>query len=49
MLDMANVVSHAHASAFNPDGPVVTATSDTNTSEHRSGESTSKSPEPKLK
>ena len=49
MYDRANVVSHAHASAFNPDGPKVTATSDTNTTEHRSGESTSKSPEPKHK
>lgn len=49
MYDRANVVSHAHASAFNPDGPAVTDTSQTNPTEHRSGESTSKSPEPKRK
>ena len=47
MYDMVNVVLHAHASAFNPDGPAVISTSDTNTMEHRSGESTSKLPEPK--
>lgn len=46
MYDRANVVSYAQASAFNPDGPEVTYTSDTNPTEHRSGESTSKSPEP---
>lgn len=49
MYDMANVVSHAHASAFNPDGPAITGTSDTNTMEHRSSESPSKFPEPKRK
>ena len=49
MYDRANVVSHAHASAFNPDGPAVTDTSHTNAPEHRSGDSTSKSPEPKRK
>lgn len=49
MYDRANVVSHAHASAVNPDGPKCTSISDTNTTEQRSGESTSKSPEPKHK
>ena len=49
MYDRANVVSHAHASAVNPDGPAVTATSDPNITWQRSGESTSKSPEPKRK
>lgn len=49
MYDRANVVSHAHESAVNPDGPKCTATSDTFTAEQRSGESTSKSPEPKRK
>lgn len=49
MYDRANVVSHAHANAFNPDGTAVTDTSQTNPAEHRSGESTSKSPEPKRK
>lgn len=47
--NMANVVSHAHVSAFNPDGSAVNATSDTNTTKHRSDESTSKSSEPKRK
>ena len=50
MYDRANVVSHAHASAINPDGPVMTATSDANTTwPQPSGDSTSKSPEPKRK
>jgi hypothetical protein len=49
MFDRANVVSHAHASAMNADGLKSTATSDTNTTEQRSGESTSKSPESKRK
>jgi hypothetical protein len=51
MYDRANVVSHAHASAVNPDGPKsdTYASSDINTSEPRSGESTLKSPEPKRK
>ena len=49
MFDRANVVSHAHANAVNPDGPKCTAISNTNTTEQRSGESTSKSPEPKRK
>lgn len=49
MYDRANVVSHAHASATNPDGPAVTVTSEPNTTEHRRVESTSKSHEPKRK
>ena len=49
MFDRANVVSHAHASANYPDGPVGTATSNSKTTEHRSGESITKSPEPKRK
>ena len=49
MYDRANVTSHAHASATNPDGPAVTVTSEPNTTEHRSGENTSQSPEPKRK
>ena len=49
MYERANVMSHAHASAVNPDGPAVTATSDPNITCQRSGESTSKSPEPKRK
>jgi hypothetical protein len=49
MFDRANVVSHAYARYVNPDGPKCTAILDTNTTEQRSGESTSKSPEPKRK
>jgi hypothetical protein len=51
MYDKANVISHAHTSAVNPDGPKsdTIPTSDTYTTEHRSGESSSKSPEPKRK
>lgn len=49
MHDRANVVSHAHASTMNPDGPKSASTYDTNTTEHRSGKSTSKSPEPRRK
>ena len=49
MSDRAHVVSHAHASATNPDGPKSTTFSDTNTSAHTSGECSSKSPEPKRK
>ena len=49
MFDRAHVVSHAHASANNPDGPKGTATSNVNTTDQRSGESTSKSPAPKRK
>ena len=47
MFDRANVVSHAHASAVGGDGVKCTMTSDTNTTEHRSVENTSKSPMPK--
>lgn len=42
MFDRANVVSHAHSSAINPDGPKGAATSNTNTNE-------SVSPSPKHK
>lgn len=49
MHDRANVVSHAHASATNPDGPKSASQSVTNTMEYRYGEGTSKSPEPKRK
>ena len=49
MSDRAHVVSHAHASATNPDGPNATTNSDTNSIAHKSGECTSKSPEPKRK
>jgi hypothetical protein len=44
MFDRANVVSHAHASAINPDGLKEAATSNTNTNE-----SVSKSPKHKRK
>ena len=47
--DRAHVISHAHANAMNPDGPKSASASFTNTTEHKSGESTSKSPEPKRK
>ena len=48
MYDRANVVSHAHASAINPDGPAGIATSDVETTwPQLSGNSTSNSPEPK--
>ena len=49
MFDRANVVSHAHASATNPDGPKSTGTTATNTPPQKSGESTSKSPDRKRK
>ena len=49
MYDRDNVVSHAHANAFNPDIHVVTVTSEPNTTEHRNVECTSKSPESKRK
>jgi hypothetical protein len=49
MYDRANVVSHAHASAINPDGPAATLTSDAHTTDQRSGQNYSKSPEPKRK
>ena len=47
MSDRVHVVTQAHASATNPDGPKLTTFSDTNTTVHKNGESTSKSPEPK--
>lgn len=46
---MAHVVSHAHASATNPDGLRSISASDTNTMEHKSRETTSKSAETKRK
>jgi hypothetical protein len=51
MHDRANVVSHAHASAVNPDGlqSDTVPVSYTNTMEQRSGEWSSKSPEPRRK
>lgn len=49
MSDRAHVVTQAHASTTNPDGPNFGTPSDTNNTDHKSGESTSKSPEPKRK
>lgn len=49
MFDLANVVTHAHTSTRNADGLKSTVALDTNTTEQRSGKSTSKSPEPKRK
>ena len=49
MSDRADVVSHAHVSATNPDGPKATTFSDTNSIAHKSGECTSNSPKPKRK
>jgi hypothetical protein len=49
MFDRANVVSYVHTSTLNFDGPTFTGLSDTNTIEHRIGESMSKSHEPKRK
>ena len=43
MFDKTNVVSHAQASAVNPDGPKYTANSGTQITDQRSRESTSKS------
>ena len=47
MFDRAHVVSYAHASTANPDGSNLAAPSNSNTTDHRSSESTSKSPDPK--
>ena len=47
--DRTHVVSYAHASVTNPDGPKNASTSDTNTTEYKSRESPSKSPELKRK
>ena len=49
MSDRAHVVSHAHASAMNPDGPMAASGSVLGNTDLKSGESTSKSPEPKHK
>ena len=49
MFDRANVVSHAHANVVDGDGMKCTVTLETNTTEQKSGESSSKSPEPKQK
>ena len=49
MSDRAHVVSHAHASAMNPDGPKAASGSFPNNTDLKSGESTSKYPEPKRK
>ena len=43
MFNRANVVSHMHASMVDEDGVKCTKTSETNTTELRSGESSSKS------
>ena len=47
MFDRTHVVSHAHVSTANPDGPTLAAPADSNTTDHRSGEVSSKSPDPK--
>ena len=47
--DMVYVVSHAHASAMNPDDLKSASASFTNPTEHKSGKSTSKSSEPMRK
>lgn len=47
MSDQAHVVSHAHASATNPDRPKPTTFSNITTTAHKSGDSTPKAPEPK--
>ena len=49
MSDRAHVVSHAHASAMNPDGPIAASGSVLGNTDNKSGENTSKSPEPKSK
>ena len=49
MSDRAHVVAHVHASASKPDGPSSTTDSNTRTTAQKSGETTSKSPEPKRK
>jgi hypothetical protein len=49
MFDRTNIVSHAHVIIKNTNRLKSTATSDTNITDQRSGESTSKSPEPKRK
>ena len=49
MSNMTHVVSYAHASTTNPYGLKLIRPSDTNTTEYKSGKSTSKSSEPKCK
>lgn len=49
MSDRAHVVTHAHASATNPDGPKSAITSVTNTMDFKSAECSSKSSQPKAK
>ena len=49
MSDRAHVVSHAHASATNPERPNKTTALDTFTADLKSGESSSKISEPKRK
>ena len=49
MSDRAHVVSHAHVSAMNPDGPKAASGSVLNNTDYKSDESTSKSPKPKRK
>jgi hypothetical protein len=49
MHDRANVVSHAHANVLDGDEMKCTTTSIINTTEQKSGNSSSKSPEPKRK
>ena len=49
MSNWAHIVSHAHASATNLDGPKSGGASFNHTTEHKSGESISQSPEPKRK
>jgi hypothetical protein len=49
IFDRTNVVSHAHASVVDGNGVKCTTTSDTNTTEHKSDENTSKSLELKRK
>ena len=49
MFDRANVVSHAHASVVDGDGVKCTVNSNVNSIDQKSGESVSKSPDPKRK
>lgn len=49
MSNMTHVVSYAYASTTNLYGLKLISPSDTNTTEHKSGENTLKSPEPKCK
>ena len=49
MFDRANVVSHAHASVVDGDGVKCAVTLEANIIEQKSGQGSSKSPEPKRK